>query len=210
LTVVVATLLIAALAIFLYAVGVFLSCTSGNLEDCVQNVKKISSPAEEIGSGIKRVNGAGGGLADALPMLSEAAERIGIAKSAPYVEPSSVASWARPGRPLYRSCSFCSRFYGIWMEIAAISVIWMRDDDFANGTQSTRRAPRRANPSDTRGLVRTCRPGVVGGRPGARTMRQPEGRSTGRRATTTALRPAMLDPQGQRCAGGVMGLALCP
>lgn len=31
-------------------------------------------------------------MADALPMLSEAAERIGIAKSAPYVEPSSVAS----------------------------------------------------------------------------------------------------------------------
>ena len=83
----------------------------------------------------------------------------------------------------------------------------MRDD---NGTRSTRRAPRRANPSDARGLVRTCCPGVVGGRLGARTMRQPEGRSTRRRAATTALRPVMLDPQGQRCAGGVMGLALCP
>lgn len=41
LTVVVVTLLIAALAIFLYAVGVFLSRTSGNLEDCVQNVKQF-------------------------------------------------------------------------------------------------------------------------------------------------------------------------
>jgi hypothetical protein len=40
LSVVVVALMVATLAIFLYAVGVFFSRTSGDLEDCVQNLKK--------------------------------------------------------------------------------------------------------------------------------------------------------------------------
>jgi hypothetical protein len=91
LAVVVIALLIAALAIFLYAVGVFLNCTAGNLGECVHSVKKIVSEAAKIGPGVKRINGAGGALVDALPVLCEAAEQIGAAKSAPYVK-LSVAS----------------------------------------------------------------------------------------------------------------------
>jgi hypothetical protein len=94
LTVVVIALLIATLAIFLYAVGVFLNRTAGNLGECVHSVKKIVSETATIGPGVKRINGAGGALADALPVLCEAAEKIGVAKSAPYVEPFSVASLA--------------------------------------------------------------------------------------------------------------------
>lgn len=92
LTVVVIALLLAALAIFLYAVGVFLNRTSGNLGECVDSVEKIVSEVAKLGPGVKRINGAGGALVDALPVLCEAAEQIGVAKSAPYVEPFSNVS----------------------------------------------------------------------------------------------------------------------
>lgn len=78
LTVVVIALLIATLAIFLYAVGVFLNRTAGNLGECVNSVEKIVSEAAKIGPGVKRINGGG--------------RSIAVAKSAPYVEPFSVAS----------------------------------------------------------------------------------------------------------------------
>jgi uncharacterized protein YoxC len=48
LSVVVVALMVATLAIFLYAVGVFLNRTSGDLEDCVKNLKKIAFEAAQI------------------------------------------------------------------------------------------------------------------------------------------------------------------
>jgi hypothetical protein len=96
LTVVVIALLIATLAIFLYAVGVFLNRTAGNLGECVHSVEQIVSEAANIGPGVKRINGTGGAFVDTLPVLCEAAEQIGVAKSAPYVEPFSVVSLVPP------------------------------------------------------------------------------------------------------------------
>jgi HAMP domain-containing protein len=90
LTVVVIALLIAVLAIFLFAIGVLLNRTADSLDDCAQNVKNISYHAEVIGPAIERINETGGTVVGALPLLCEAAEQIGIAKSAPYVDPSEV------------------------------------------------------------------------------------------------------------------------
>jgi HAMP domain-containing protein len=88
LTVVVVALLIAALAVFLFMIGALLNRTANNLDDCAQNVKNIAYHAEAIGPGVKRINETGGTVVGALPLLCEATERIGIAKSAPYVDPS--------------------------------------------------------------------------------------------------------------------------
>ena len=90
LTVVVIALLIAVLAIFLFAIGVLLNRTADSLDDCAQNVKNISYHAEVIGPAIERINETGGTVVGALPLLCEAAEQIGIAKSAPYVDPSEA------------------------------------------------------------------------------------------------------------------------
>ena len=65
-SVVVVALMVATLAIFLYAVGVFFSRTSGDLENCVQNLKKTASEEAQIGLGVKRINGAGRALVDGL------------------------------------------------------------------------------------------------------------------------------------------------
>ncbi len=56
-----------------------LNRTAGNLGDCVLNVKKIAEQAKEIGPGVERINGAVGALVGALPLLSDCAERIGVA-----------------------------------------------------------------------------------------------------------------------------------
>ncbi len=94
LTVFVIALLVAALAIFLFALGVLLNRTADNLDDCVHNVKKITNQAEVIGPAIERINETGGTVVGALPLLSDAAERIGVAKSAPYEDPSEAPSAA--------------------------------------------------------------------------------------------------------------------
>jgi HAMP domain-containing protein len=88
LTVVVISLLIAVLAIFLYVIGRLLNRTANNLDDCSQNVKNIAYHAEAIRPGVTRINETGTTVIGALPLLCEAAERIGIAKSAPYYDPS--------------------------------------------------------------------------------------------------------------------------
>jgi HAMP domain-containing protein len=90
LTVVVVALLIAALAVFLFIIGALLNRTADNLDDCAQNVKNIAYHAEAIGPGVKRINETGGTVVGALPLLCEAAERIGVAKGAPYVDPSEA------------------------------------------------------------------------------------------------------------------------
>lgn len=88
LTVVVIALLIAVLAIFLFVIGMLLSRTAENLDDCVQNVKTIAHQAEVIGPAVERINETGTTVIGALPLLCDAAERIGVAKSAPYIDPS--------------------------------------------------------------------------------------------------------------------------
>ncbi|MGH3872379.1 MAG: hypothetical protein ACRDSR_12850 [Pseudonocardiaceae bacterium] len=103
LTIVVIALLIAVLAIFLFVIGALLNRTADNLDDCSQNVKNIACQAEVIGPGIERINETGKTVVGALPLLSEAAERIGVAKSAPYIDPSedprSVPSSVTAGAP---------------------------------------------------------------------------------------------------------------
>ncbi|HEX5346896.1 MAG TPA: hypothetical protein VFW64_07305 [Pseudonocardiaceae bacterium] len=90
LTVVVIALLIAVLAIFFFAIGGLLNRTANNLDDCVLNVKKIASQAQVIGPAIERINETGATVVDALPLLCDAAERIGVAKSAPFADPSEA------------------------------------------------------------------------------------------------------------------------
>jgi HAMP domain-containing protein len=90
LTVAVIALLIAVLAIFLFVIGMLLNRTADNLDDCVQNVKNIVYQAEVVGPAIERINETGTTVVGALPLLCEAAERIGVAKSAPYVDPSET------------------------------------------------------------------------------------------------------------------------
>jgi HAMP domain-containing protein len=85
----------AVLAIFLFAIGVLLNRIAGNLDDCAQNVKNVAYQAEVIGPAIERINETGGTVVGALPLLREAAEQIGVAKSAPYVD-SSEASYSAP------------------------------------------------------------------------------------------------------------------
>lgn len=96
LTVVVITLLIAALAMFLFRIGMLLNRTAGNLEDCVQDVKTIAYQAEAIGPGVVRINETGTTVLGALPLLVEGAESVAVAKGAPYGEPSTAAPAAAP------------------------------------------------------------------------------------------------------------------
>jgi HAMP domain-containing protein len=108
LTIVVVALLVAVLAIFLFMIGTLLNRTADNLGDCAQNVRKVASQAEVVGPGIKRINETGTSVVGALPLLCEAAERIGVAKSAPYVDPSEIpypASSVAPSSAAYKAPS---------------------------------------------------------------------------------------------------------
>jgi HAMP domain-containing protein len=99
LTVVVIALLIAVLAIYLFVIGMLLNRTANNLDDCSQNVKNVAYQAKVIGPAIERINETGGTVVGALPLLCEAAEGIGVAKSAPYVDPSEVPYSAHSAVP---------------------------------------------------------------------------------------------------------------
>lgn len=92
LTVVVIVLLIAALAIFLFTIGMQLNRTADNLDDCAQNVKNIAQQAEVIGPGVVRINETGTTVIGALPLLCDGAEQIGVAKGAPYIDPEAPYS----------------------------------------------------------------------------------------------------------------------
>jgi hypothetical protein len=96
LTVVVIALLIATLAIFLFRIGVLLSRTADDLDDCVQNVRKISHQADVIGPGVKRINETGTTVLGALPLLCDGVESVAAAKGAPYVDPSEAPTRRSP------------------------------------------------------------------------------------------------------------------
>jgi uncharacterized protein YoxC len=69
LSVVVIALLIAVLAIYLFVLGVLLNRTADNLDDSLQNVRTIAEQAEVIGPAVERINGTGGVVVGALPLL---------------------------------------------------------------------------------------------------------------------------------------------
>ncbi|MBV8542174.1 MAG: hypothetical protein JO364_03115 [Pseudonocardiales bacterium] len=97
LTVIVVALLVAVLAVFLFAIGVLLNRTADNLDDCARNVKTVAHQAEVVGPALGRIKETGTTVVGALPLLCEAAERIGVAKSAPYVDPSETP-YSAPSR----------------------------------------------------------------------------------------------------------------
>jgi HAMP domain-containing protein len=103
LTVVVIALLVATLAIFLFVIGVLLNRTADNLADCVHSVKNVANQAKVLGPAIERINETGGTVVGALPLLCDAAERIGVAKSAPYVDPSEAPYSAPSSAPTVTS-----------------------------------------------------------------------------------------------------------
>ncbi len=88
LSVVVIALSIAVLVIYLFAIGVLLNRTADNLDDCSQNVKTIAEQAEVIGPAVERINGTGGVVVGALPLLCEGAERIAAKPAAPATTPA--------------------------------------------------------------------------------------------------------------------------
>jgi hypothetical protein len=89
LTVVVIALLIAALAIYLFMIGVLLNRTADNLDDSLRNVRTIAEQAKVVGPAVERINETGGALVGALPLLVECAERIG-AEPAPRAAPAAA------------------------------------------------------------------------------------------------------------------------
>ncbi|MGH4007785.1 MAG: hypothetical protein ACRDTH_06420 [Pseudonocardiaceae bacterium] len=96
LTVVVIALLIAVLAIFLFVIGVLLNRIADNLDDCSQNVKKITGQAEVIIPGVERINQTGGVVAGALPLLIEGAEGIAAKLASPKEVPLKATPVAIP------------------------------------------------------------------------------------------------------------------
>jgi hypothetical protein len=90
LTVVVIALLIAVLAIYLFAIGALLNRIADNLDDSLQNVKKIAGQAEVILPGVARINQTGGVVVGALPLLVDGAERIAAKSTAPEATPVAI------------------------------------------------------------------------------------------------------------------------
>ncbi|MGH3786068.1 MAG: hypothetical protein ACRDRG_05825 [Pseudonocardiaceae bacterium] len=95
LTVVVIGLLIAALAIYLFVLGVLLNRIAGTLEDCWENVRIITGHAQAIGPGVTRLNKVGGDLLGAMPLLIEGADGV-AAKLIPSATARAAPSTAAP------------------------------------------------------------------------------------------------------------------
>jgi hypothetical protein len=96
LTVVDILLLAAGLAIYLFIVGGQLSRVADRLEECADLVWDIKKNADGIEPGLSRINGTGGVVAGALPLLYGMAE--GIVHGATY-EPAPADEERPPARP---------------------------------------------------------------------------------------------------------------
>lgn len=94
LTVVIIGLLIAILAIFLYMIGVLLNRVADNLDDSLENVKKISRQAEIIIPGVDRINQTGSVVAGALPLLIESAGGVARKLTSPAMTPETSTNGA--------------------------------------------------------------------------------------------------------------------
>lgn len=89
LTVIVIGLVVAALAIYLFKVGVPLNRTADNLGDCLQSVRTIVGQAQVIGPGVTRINKTGAELLGAMPLLIEGAGAV-AGKPAPSTATAST------------------------------------------------------------------------------------------------------------------------
>ena len=96
LTVIDIALLIAGLAIYLFIVGGQLTKVATRLEECADVVWEIKANAEVIHPGVERINGTGGVVAGALPLLYGMAE--GIVTGATY-QPEPADAERPPARP---------------------------------------------------------------------------------------------------------------
>jgi hypothetical protein len=76
LTVVVVALLTAALAIYLFILGILLNRAADNLADCARSVRVITGQVAVIGPAVGHINRTGGELVGALPLLYEGAEQL--------------------------------------------------------------------------------------------------------------------------------------
>jgi hypothetical protein len=94
-TVAIIGLLVAALALYLFMVGVVLNRVAGILADCLQSVRTVAGQVQVVGPGIKRLNKTGAELAGAMPLLLAGAEGV-AAKSAP----SSAVLTTAPAVPV--------------------------------------------------------------------------------------------------------------
>ncbi|HEY2723526.1 MAG TPA: hypothetical protein VGI84_02460 [Pseudonocardiaceae bacterium] len=88
LSVLLISLLVAVLAVFLFALGVLLGHTVGSLGDCAQSVRTIGRQANVIGPAGTRLNRSGAELADVLPLLHEDVDQL-LAHSAVPASPAS-------------------------------------------------------------------------------------------------------------------------
>lgn len=90
LTVVEIVVLVAGLAFFLYWTGTLLARIATTLEAGDGLVQEIVGDATVIGPGVQHINGTGGRVAGALPLLYGYAEQI-IAKASPTPQRPAVA-----------------------------------------------------------------------------------------------------------------------
>ena len=99
LTVIVLALLVAALATYLFKVGVLLNRTADNLGDCLHNVRTIAGQAQVIGPGVRRINKTGAELFGAMPLLIEGAATVAakLAPSTATAPTRAPAARAAPG-----------------------------------------------------------------------------------------------------------------
>jgi hypothetical protein len=92
-TVVGVGLLITALAVFLFMIGILLKQTAAYLRDCLDSVRTIAGQAQVIGPGVTRLNATAGELLGAMPLLTEGADGV-TAKLAPSVATSPAPTAA--------------------------------------------------------------------------------------------------------------------
>lgn len=97
-TVTVATLMIAVLAVYLFMIGGLLNRTADNLGDCLQNLRAVVGQATVISPGVTRLNKTGEELLGALPLLLEDVDGVAakLAPSAAIQEPTSTAAVTAP------------------------------------------------------------------------------------------------------------------
>ncbi|GIH07797.1 hypothetical protein Rhe02_58640 [Rhizocola hellebori] len=94
--------LIAGLAFYLFVVGGQLKRIATNLEECAELVRTIKGHAEVIEPGVEHINGTGGVVAGALPLLYGMAEGIVVGVTPLPAEPA-VREPARPASGRRRS-----------------------------------------------------------------------------------------------------------
>lgn len=97
-TVVVITLMIAALVTYLFMIGTLLNRTADNLGDCQQNLRAVAGQAVAVGPGVKRLNKTSGELLDALGLLLDDVDGV-TAKLAPSATPPEAALAAAGASP---------------------------------------------------------------------------------------------------------------